>query len=185
PGHPQDRGGPRRHPPRADRRRQELQAYALAALLEDPVPGGAALDLRRHQARHDLRPHQHRGGRVPDQFRRARPADQRARRALRPRRDLRGDLLRDPGQRPVLHAHRADRAMAETGQLIQAPPRLPAPSRVTLLRIAIIVAVLVVWEAVAASGLLFRDLVPSLGVIARAVGRLLLESGLYGNLRVT
>jgi len=75
--------------------------------------------------------------------------------------------------------------MAETGQLIQAPPRLPAPSRVTLLRIAIIVAVLVVWEAVAASGLLFRDVVPSLGVIARAVGSLLLESDFYWNLGVT
>ena len=53
--------------------------------------------------------------------------------------------------------------MAETGRLTRAPGgREPALSPVTRLRIAIIVAVLVIWELVAASGLLFRDVVPSL-----------------------
>ena len=49
--------------------------------------------------------------------------------------------------------------------------RAPAPaiSRVTLLRIAIILGVVLVWEAVAASGLLFRDVVPSLVTIGRGV----------------
>ena len=42
-------------------------------------------------------------------------------RALRSARDLRGDLLRDPGQRVVLHRHRTDRAMAQTGHLTRAP----------------------------------------------------------------
>src|SRR5262249_53667761 len=113
------------------------------------------------------------------------PADQRACRALRPRRHLCGDLLRDPGQRPVLHVHRTARAMAHTGQLTASPLRLPGLSRVTLLRIAIILAVLALWEAVAASGLLFRDVVPSLTVIARALASLLGEEGFYWNLGVT
>ena len=47
--------------------------------------------------------------------------------------------------------------MAETGQLTHAPIGMPAASRVTLVRIAIIATILVIWEATAASGLLFRD----------------------------
>ena len=63
--------------------------------------------------------------------------------------------------------------MAETGRL-----RLPTAHAfrvdpVTLLRIAIILAVLVLWEAVAASGLLYRDVVPSLWAIGKALWRLL------------
>ena len=57
--------------------------------------------------------------------------------------------------------------MAETGRLI-APAAQPSLSPVTLVRIAIIAGVLVTWEAVAASGLLFRDVVPSLIVIGHA-----------------
>jgi len=75
--------------------------------------------------------------------------------------------------------------MAHTGQLTASPLRLPGLSRVTLLRIAIILAVLAIWEAVAASGLLFRDVVPSLTVIARALASLLGEEGFYWNLGVT
>jgi ABC-type nitrate/sulfonate/bicarbonate transport system permease component len=63
--------------------------------------------------------------------------------------------------------------MAETGQLTQSAIPAPAVSRVTLLRIAIIAAILVMWEATAASGLLFRDVVPSLLVIGRALVRTL------------
>jgi len=75
--------------------------------------------------------------------------------------------------------------MAETGQLTHAPVGLPTLSRVTLLRIAIIVAILTIWEATAASGLLFRDVVPSLLVIGRAVASLLVENDFYWHLGVT
>src|SRR5215218_10273384 len=94
-------------------------------------------------------------------------------------------MFRDPGQRPVLHVHRTGGAMAETGQLTHAPVGLPTLSRVTLLRIAIIVAILTIWEATAASGLLFRDVVPSLLVIGRAVANLLVENDFYWHLGVT
>jgi ABC-type nitrate/sulfonate/bicarbonate transport system permease component len=75
--------------------------------------------------------------------------------------------------------------MAETGQLTHAPVGLPTLSRVTLLRIAIIAAILLIWEATAASGLLFRDVVPSLLVIGRAVANLLVENEFYWHLGVT
>ena len=75
--------------------------------------------------------------------------------------------------------------MAETGQLTHAPVGLPTLSRVTLLRIAIIVAILTIWEVTAASGLLFRDVVPSLLVIGRAVANLLVENDFYWHLGVT
>jgi NitT/TauT family transport system permease protein len=62
--------------------------------------------------------------------------------------------------------------MAETGRLT-APLAAPAISPVTLLRIAIIATIVIVWEVTAWSGLLFRDVVPSLLVIGRAVGQTL------------
>jgi NitT/TauT family transport system permease protein len=74
--------------------------------------------------------------------------------------------------------------MAETGRLTRAPA-LAAASPVMLLRIALIVAVLVAWEALSASGLLFRDVVPSLGAIAGALTRLVLDPGFYGHLGAT
>ena len=69
----------------------------------------------------------------------------------------------------LLLRHRQNREMAETGRLTAAPAAQPFASPVTLVRIAIIVTILVTWEAVAASGLLFRDVVPSLIVIGRAL----------------
>jgi NitT/TauT family transport system permease protein len=64
--------------------------------------------------------------------------------------------------------------MAQTGRLTTPPAAgwwdtLPTWQRVTLLRVAIIVGLVAVWEAVAVSGLLFRDVVPSLVAIGRAV----------------
>jgi ABC-type nitrate/sulfonate/bicarbonate transport system permease component len=60
--------------------------------------------------------------------------------------------------------------MAATGRLNDAAAqRLP----VTLLRVAIIVAVLLVWEGLALSGWLYRDVVPRLEVIAVALWNLL------------
>jgi NitT/TauT family transport system permease protein len=73
--------------------------------------------------------------------------------------------------------------MAETGRLTA--PAAPLASPVTLVRVAIIAAVLVTWEAVAASGLLFRDVVPSLTVIGRALAELLMDRSYYWHLGVT
>jgi ABC-type nitrate/sulfonate/bicarbonate transport system permease component len=57
--------------------------------------------------------------------------------------------------------------------------------RVTWVRIGIVAAGLAAWEALAVSGLLFRDVVPSLGAIGRAVAKLLVGSDFYGNLGTT
>jgi hypothetical protein len=61
--------------------------------------------------------------------------------------------------------------MAETGRLsLPAARPLGLPLRpVTVLRIAIIVAVVAIWEAVSASGWLYRDVVPSLVAIGKAL----------------
>lgn len=61
-----------------------------------------------------------------------------------------------------------------------------APWRqVALVRIVIIAGVALGWELLAASGLLFRDVVPSLGVIGSAVAKLLADEGFYRNLAIT
>jgi NitT/TauT family transport system permease protein len=77
--------------------------------------------------------------------------------------------------------------MAETGRLITpaaGPFRLPI-TPVTALRIIIIVAVLVGWEALAVSGLLYRDVVPSLGAIGKALYVTLKDPAFYGHLGTT
>jgi NitT/TauT family transport system permease protein len=58
-------------------------------------------------------------------------------------------------------------------------------SAVMLLRIAIVTTILVAWQATAASGLLFRDVVPSLAVIARSLTTLLSDRGFYWHLSVS
>src|SRR5262245_11288 len=66
--------------------------------------------------------------------------------------------------------------MAETGRLTWVPvPRWLSLSPVTALRIAIIVAVLASWELLARSGLLYRDVVPSLFAIVKALLTLLVD----------
>jgi NitT/TauT family transport system permease protein len=76
--------------------------------------------------------------------------------------------------------------MAATGRLTDAAARRRFPGLpVTLLRVAIIVAVLVVWEGLAISGLLYRDVVPRLEVIAVALWKLLSTPEFYGHLWVT
>ena len=57
--------------------------------------------------------------------------------------------------------------------------------RVLAVRIAIVVAVLVLWEGVAASGLLLRDVVPSLLTIGKALGKVLASGDFYANLAIT
>jgi len=76
--------------------------------------------------------------------------------------------------------------MAETGRLTQsAETRAPALSPVTLLRAAIILGVLAVWELLARSGWLYRDVVPSLLTIASALIDLFTHPSFYRNLGVT
>ena len=75
--------------------------------------------------------------------------------------------------------------MAETVRLTRTPVAAPLVSQVTLLRIAIIMAVLAVWEFLAHSGWLYRDVVPSLLAIGGAVAELLMSSDYYFNLGVT
>jgi NitT/TauT family transport system permease protein len=65
--------------------------------------------------------------------------------------------------------------MAETGRLTLPMARRPWLDPVTALRIAIIVATLAGWEALSASGLLYRDVVPSLVAIGKALWGLLID----------
>ena len=74
--------------------------------------------------------------------------------------------------------------MAATGDLSVARARR-APSRVAVLRVALVAGLLGGWEGLAASGLLFRDVVPSLAAIARALAGVLASADFYGNLAVT
>jgi ABC-type nitrate/sulfonate/bicarbonate transport system permease component len=74
--------------------------------------------------------------------------------------------------------------MAATGDLSVARARR-APSRVAVLRAALVAGLLGGWEALAASGLLFRDVVPSLAAIARALVVVLASADFYGNLAAT
>ena len=63
---------------------------------------------------------------------------------------------------------------------------LPSNARaIGRLRLAIVLVVLALWEAVSASGLLFRDVVPSLLKVVAAMGNLLMNPEFYGNLGVT
>jgi ABC-type nitrate/sulfonate/bicarbonate transport system permease component len=73
--------------------------------------------------------------------------------------------------------------MAQTDRLT--PPAFATANPVLLLRIGLIAAALAIWQAVSISGLLFRDVVPSLGAIAGALGRLLLDPAFYGHLATT
>jgi NitT/TauT family transport system permease protein len=61
----------------------------------------------------------------------------------------------------------------------------PAAHSIAKLRLAIILGVLALWEALSASGLFFRDVIPSLLKIAAAIGNLLMNPDFYSNLGVT
>jgi len=75
--------------------------------------------------------------------------------------------------------------MAETGRLTRVAAPAPVIGPVTLLRIAIILAVLAIWEFLSHSGWLYRDVVPSLLAIGRAMVELLTGGEDYFNLGVT
>ena len=61
----------------------------------------------------------------------------------------------------------------------------PAARTIALTRIAIAAFILAAWEAVADSGLLFRDVVPSLAMIAKALLYLVGSTDFYANLGIT
>ncbi len=75
--------------------------------------------------------------------------------------------------------------MADAGRLRQAVITSPVLSPVTLVRIVVIAAILLGWEALAQSGLLYRDVVPSLLAISKAIFALLSDPQYYWNLGVT
>ena len=64
-------------------------------------------------------------------------------------------------------------------------PAKPLLQPVTLLRIALIVGILAAWQALSVSGLLYRDVVPSLTAIGRAMVETLSNTGFYFNLYTT
>lgn len=69
-----------------------------------------------------------------------------------------------------------------------AAPHSPAHNEaraVLLTRLAIIGTILLLWEAMAQSGLLYRDVVPSLTRILRELGLILLDQRFYADLSVT
>ena len=76
-------------------------------------------------------------------------------------------------------------AARRVSRVIRGAAVAPTVWRVTAVRIAIIATILATWEALAASGWLFRDVVPPLAIIAKAVGRLLGTNDFYANLGVT
>jgi ABC-type nitrate/sulfonate/bicarbonate transport system permease component len=77
--------------------------------------------------------------------------------------------------------------MAEAGRLTATAgaPRREYLRPVTVLRIGIVVAVLASWQLVAASGLLYRDVVPSLAAIAVALYATLSDPAFYFHLAAT
>jgi NitT/TauT family transport system permease protein len=75
--------------------------------------------------------------------------------------------------------------MAETTRLSRASSAQAPTGAVMLLRIAIVTTILAAWEATAASGLLFRDVVPSFVVIGRSLISLLSDRAFYWHLSVS
>jgi NitT/TauT family transport system permease protein len=63
-----------------------------------------------------------------------------------------------------------------------------APSeatRILVIRVALLAIIVVLWEVASASGLFYRDVVPSLLAIGRALGALVINAELYRNLATT
>jgi ABC-type nitrate/sulfonate/bicarbonate transport system permease component len=75
--------------------------------------------------------------------------------------------------------------MSDLATSPQAVTRSPVIDPVWTLRLAIIITLLVGWELLARSGLLFQDVVPSLIKIVAALGNLLVSPAFWSNLGVT
>ena len=75
--------------------------------------------------------------------------------------------------------------MAEIGRLTRARKARPWLTPVALLRAVIVLSVLLIWQLLSVSGLFYRDVMPSLTVIASALVKLLSTGDFYWNLWVT
>jgi len=75
--------------------------------------------------------------------------------------------------------------MVEAGRITQGAVLQARAQPVTQVRVVIILVTLVGWELLAQSGLLYRDVVPSLGKIGMATVTLLSDRDYYWNLGVT
>ena len=75
--------------------------------------------------------------------------------------------------------------MAETNRLTAAIPLKFAVGSVTLLRLSIVAMLLAAWQLISDSGLLFRDVVPSLVAISGAVVTLVADASFYTHLEAT
>jgi NitT/TauT family transport system permease protein len=75
--------------------------------------------------------------------------------------------------------------MAEIGRLTRARPPNPWLTPVTLLRVVLVLAVLMIWQVLAISGWLYGDVVPTLPIIGAALLKLLTSGDFYWNLWVT
>jgi NitT/TauT family transport system permease protein len=53
------------------------------------------------------------------------------------------------------------------------------------IRLTFVLGLAIIWEATSRSGLLFRDVVPSLVAIVASMGKLLVSPAFYANLRIT
>ena len=75
--------------------------------------------------------------------------------------------------------------MAEIGRLSRARGAAPWLTPVTLVRVVIVLFVLVVWQVMAVSGWFYRDVVPSLRIVAVALVKLISSGDFYWNLWAT
>lgn len=75
--------------------------------------------------------------------------------------------------------------MAEIGQVIRARPSRPWLTPVTALRALIVLAALLLWQALAASGWFYRGVVPPLPKIGAALVKLVSNGAFYWNLWFT
>jgi ABC-type nitrate/sulfonate/bicarbonate transport system permease component len=75
--------------------------------------------------------------------------------------------------------------MAEAARLSRGNGALPVLDRVARIRLLIIAAIVVIWEVMSASGLFYRDVVPSLLAVGRALLIVLTHAEFYRHLTVT
>jgi ABC-type nitrate/sulfonate/bicarbonate transport system permease component len=75
--------------------------------------------------------------------------------------------------------------MAEAARLSRASGMLPMFGRVGRIRLAILGSIVVIWEVMSASGLFYRDVVPSLLAVARALVLVLAQGEFYRHLAIT
>src|SRR5262249_28758106 len=91
--------------------------------------------------------------------------------------------LRHPGQRDIFHVTRADRTMATTRAVAARTRAFGRTRDVLVMRVILVAAALVLWEALALSGLLFEGVVPRLSVIGQGLVDLLASPAFYANLQ--